>query len=100
MLKCKDIIGAELKDYFKAVLITLEDGRCAMVNLETRVVFVGVYLFEFDRCGKYFNTPFYDRKIIEEILKKPYRMRGHLDLIKDEEKEDVAKEKKELGYNY
>ena len=37
MLKCKDIIGATPDN--KNILITLEDGRCASIDVDRKIVF-------------------------------------------------------------
>lgn len=101
MLKCKDIVGAEINGSYRAVLVTLEDGRCAMIDLDTQLVLVGVYLYQYDRFGKYFNQPFSDKELIDDILQNSKRIRGSIEWnISKEEREAIETEKRKMGYNY
>lgn len=102
MLKCKDIISSTPDGI---VLVTLEDGRCASVDTNTRLVLVDILLASFDRFGRYFTIDsFRDRDLVLDILKNPRKVRelgASQEYLQDtKERLNWDKLKKELGYNY
>lgn len=100
MLKCKDIIGATPDN--KHILVTLEDGRCASIDVDRKIVFIDMLLASFDRHqGYYSNKNFNYMNLVIDILKKPNKIREFTSVESYlEDKSGWDKIKKELGYNY
>lgn len=101
MLKCKDIISSTPDGI---VLVTLEDGRCASVDTNTRLVLVDILLASFDRFGHFSRDFFEDKDLVLDVLKNPRKIREvgcAQEYLQDaQERAKWDKLKKEFGYNY
>lgn len=94
-------------DYSGQILCTLEDGRCALVDLERKSVVVEILLDSFMKWFPYGgNTDIskenieLSKKIIETTDKIGYGPKAKDYLKNDKVKMLFDKLKKEAGYNY
>ena len=103
LFELKSIVG--LDDSKNSVLVTLVDGRCALVDLKKRVFVVEILLDSFYKWMDFPNPVLdEDKEIIREIVEKPNGV-GLGPLAKEYLTDEAVKRKfdtfkKETGYDY
>lgn len=102
MLKCKDILYS---DGNNNILITLVDGRCAVVNLEKGTVNIAILLDTFLKWENYDKIPTDKEKdLVVDIIEKPkkvYEYREEKKYLTDPAtKKRYDEYKRQAGYKY
>lgn len=103
LLKLNKIIG--LDDNNTSVLITLLDGRCALVDKKSRHVVVEILVDSFYKWMDFPNKPSEgDEAIIKDILENPHDVGfgpcAKRYLTDEETKQNFDKLKKDMEYDY
>jgi hypothetical protein len=103
LFELNNIIGLDIAR--KNVLVTLVDGRCALVDLKRRVFVVEILLDSFYKWMEFPNSPSEDDiDTVREILQHPenvgYGPLAEKYMLNPKVKSDFDKMKKEAGYNY
>lgn len=103
LFELNNIIGLDIAR--KNVLVTLADGRCALVDLKRRVFVVEILLDSFYKWMEFPNSPSEDdidtvRKILQHPENVGYGPLAEKYMLNPKVKSDFDKMKKEAGYNY
>ena len=103
MFELNNIIGLDIAR--KNVLVTLVDGRCALVDLKRSVFVVEILLDSFYKWMEFPNSPSEDDiDTVKKILQHPenvgYGPLAEKYMLNPKVKSDFDKMKKEAGYNY
>ena len=103
LFELNNIIGLDIAR--KNVLVTLADGRCALVDLKRRVFVVEILLDSFYKWMEFPNSPSEDDiDTVREILQHPenvgYGPLAEKYMSNPKVKSDFDKMKKDAGYNY
>lgn len=103
LFELNNIIGLDIAR--KNVLVTLVDGRCALVDLKRRVFVVEILLDSFYKWMEFPNSPSKDdidtvRKILQHPEDIGYGPLAEKYMLNPKVKSDFDKMKKEAGYNY
>lgn len=103
LFELNNIIGLDIAR--KNVLVTLVDGRCALVDLKRRVFVVEILLDSFYKWMEFPNSPSKDdidtvRKILQHPEDIGYGPLAEKYMSNPKVKSDFDKMKKEAGYNY
>lgn len=103
LFELKSIVG--LDDSKNSVLVTLVDGRCALVDLKKRVFVVEILLDSFYKWMEFPNSPSKnDIESVKEILEHPenvgYGPLAEEYMVDSKVKRGFDQMKKEAGYNY
>lgn len=103
LFELKSIVG--LDDSKNSMLVTLVDGRCALVDLKKRVFVVEILLDSFYKWMEFPNYPSKDdietaKKILEQPEGVGYGPLAEKYMLNPKVKSDFDKMKKEAGYHY
>lgn len=103
LFELKSIVG--LDDSKNSVLVTLVDGRCALVDLKKRVFVVEILLDSFYKWMEFPNSPSKDNlESVKKILEHPegvgYGPLAEKYVVYPKIKRDFDQIKKEAGYHY
>ena len=103
LFELNNIIGLDIAR--KNVLVTLVDGRCALVDLKRSVFVVEILLDSFYKWMEFPNSPSEDDiDTVKKILQHPenvgYGPLAEKYMLNPKVKSDFDKMKKEAGYNY
>ena len=103
LFELKSIVG--LDDSKNSVLVTLVDGRCALVDLKKRVFVVEILLDSFYKWMEFPNSPSKDNlESVKKILEHPegvgYGPLAEKYVVAPKVKREFEQIKKEAGYHY